>query len=134
MMYLIIIVHIYCIVTSKSKDNPQKLSGYGNQCLDFGHASVKHLLISLMHNPLGLNRINGCKKQQLSHQRSSSFGDMALALVLTRTDFVKIKASQFDDLRNRIELPKIPDLTNQASNRYSSNAFDGKNALLSGVV
>ena len=84
MMYLAVIVHIHGIITSKGKEKRQKLSRYGNQCLHLEHAPVQHLLVLLMHDPIGFNHIDGRKKQQLPHQRTTPFRDPALPLMLDK--------------------------------------------------
>ena len=126
MIVIAVIFHIFRVITNNGKDNPQKLSGYGDQRLHLDHAPVQHLLILLMHDPFGFNRINGHKKQQLSHQRPASFGDPALTLVPAGTNFVQIQTSQFHYLGDRIKFVKIGDFTNQPCSSNRSNAFNGQ--------
>ena len=129
MIVIAVVLQILCVIANDSKDKPQKLSGYGNQGLHLEHAPVQHLLILLMHDAFGFNRIDGRKKQQFSHQRSASFGDAALAPVFARTDFIKIKAGQFHDFREGIKFFKVCYFSDQPGNGHRSKALDGKYVL-----
>ena len=132
MIIIAVVLQILRVITNDSKDEPQKLSGYGNQCFHLGHASVEHLLILRMHDAFGFNRINGCKKQQFSHQRPATFGDPALPPVIARTDFIKIKTGQLHDLRDGIKFIKICYFPDQPGNGHLCKTLDGKNVLAIG--
>ena len=132
-MFFAIILNIYRIITNKSKDNSQKLSRYGNQCLYFRHPPIQHLMVFRVHNSFRSNRIDGGKIQQLPHQKSPSLGDMSLPLMYTGADLKKVKTSQFCDLRDRIKFSEISNFSNQAGRCYPTNAFYRQNAWVAGV-
>ena len=121
-MYLIMVFHIHTAVANQGEKNPQELSRYGNQCFHLKHASTQHLLIGFVHNSFGFHGVNGSEKQKFPHQGTTPFRDTTLALVLTRTDFVKIKAGQFRDLGDGIKFSKITHFTDQSSCRDDANA------------
>src|SRR4030042_3337726 len=128
MMYIVIIFYIFRVITDKSKDKAQKLSGYRNQCLHLQHAPVQHPLIWLVHYPIGFNNIDGRKKQQFPYQGPSTFGDPKPSLMFPGADFVKVKAGQFHDLRDGIKLSKVAYFTYQAGHSHYADPSYGKKA------
>src|SRR4030042_1382634 len=127
-MYIAITFYIFRVITDKSKDKAQKLSGYRNQCLHLQHASIQHLLIWLIHYPIGLNNIDGRKKQQFPYQGSPTFRDPKSSLMFPGTDLVKVKTSQFHNLGYSIKLSEVADFTYQPGHSNYADSSYGKNA------
>lgn len=129
MISIAIILYIHRVVTGKGKDKHKELSGYGYQGLHLYHASVQHLLVVFMHNPMGFHHIDGGEIQQLPHQGTTPLRDAAFASVFAGANFKKIKAGQFHHLRDRVKPRKIAHLPNETCNGDPPNTFDGEDTV-----
>lgn len=94
------IFHIQRLVASQGVHHFEQFAQNSRQRFGFGHTSLNHPSIGLMHNPGGFHCIDGCKIEQFSHQRSSALLNTPPALVLAGADLEQIKTGQFGKLSN----------------------------------
>jgi hypothetical protein len=87
---------------------------------------IKVLLILALHYAASTNCTERCEIQTFSLEGPTALGYTARPLVFARADLKEVQASEFHNLSEGVELPKVTHFTNKAGSSDLTDPFERK--------